>query len=152
MDQSGPVRSGPLRSTTVSPPSDPTRSDPTGRPGVPPPLTVAVSLAAVEAAVLVLLGFAEVVALQGERLVMGVTTVAFFWLYGGFLAFAAYRLWRLEAWARAPIVLAQLIQVMVGVSFWGGETTVVAVLLVVSGLITLAGVFHPASLAAVESD
>ena len=122
------------------------------RPGVPPPLTVAASLAAVEAAVLVLLGFAEVVALQGERLVMGATTVAFFWLYGGFLAYAALRLRQLQSWARAPIVLAQLIQIMVGVSFWGGETTVVSVLLVLTGLLTLAGVFHPASLAAVESD
>lgn len=109
-------------------------------------------MAAVEAAVLVLLGIAEAFALQGERLVMGVTTVAFFWLYGGFLGFAAWRLRRLESWARAPIVLAQLIQIMVGVSFWGGTTTAVSVILVVAGALTLAGVFHPASLAAVESD
>lgn len=129
-----------------------TPDDSVRRPGVPPPLTVAASLAAVEAAVLVLLGLAEVAALKGERLVMGTTTVAFFWLYGGFLGFAALRLRQLQAWARAPIVLAQLIQIMVGVSFWGGSTTVVAVLLVVSGVITLAGVFHPASLAAMESD
>lgn len=126
--------------------------DPAQRPDVPPPLTVAASLAAVEAAVLVLLGLAEVVALQGERLVMGATTVAFFWLYGGFLGFAALRLRQLQPWARAPVVLAQLIQIMVGVSFWGGATTAVSVLLVLTGILTLSGVFHPASLAAVDSD
>ena len=126
--------------------------DPAQRPGVPPPLTVAVSLAAVEAAVLVLLGLAEAFSLQGERLAMGTTTVAFFWLYGGFLAYAAFRLRQLQSWARAPIVLAQLIQIMVGVSFWGGATTAVSVLLVLSGALTLAGIFHPASLAAVDSD
>lgn len=121
-------------------------------PAVPPPLTVAASLAAVEAAVLVLLGIVEVVSLEGERLVMGATTTAFFWLYGGFLGYAAWRYHRLESWARAPLVLAQLIQILVGVGFWGGSTTAVAVVLVVTGAVALGGIFHPASLAALDRD
>lgn len=116
----------------------------------PPPLTVAVSLAGIEAAALVLYGASLLPGLSGERLVMGFTSVAFFWAYGAGLAFCAWQLYRLNSWARAPVVLAQLIQVMVGVDFWGGSTTVVAVLLIGVGALVLAGIFHPASLAAVE--
>ena len=122
------------------------------RSAVPPPLTVAVSLAALEAAVLVLQGFALMPALEGERLVMGTTSVAFFLLYGGFLGYCAWAVYRLRSWARAPLVLAQLIQILVGASFWGGSTTVIAVVVVSIGLITLAGIFHPASLAALEGE
>lgn len=105
-----------------------------------------------EAVALVLYGLSLLPTLEGQRLVMGATTVAFFLGYGGFLAFAAWQMYRLHSWSRAPIVLAQLIQIMVGASFWGGGTTPVAVLLVLVGLVTLAGIFHPASLAALESD
>ena len=119
---------------------------------VPPPLTVAVSLAALEAAVLVLQGFALMPALEGERLVMGTTSVAFFLLYGGFLGYCAWSVYRLRSWARAPLVLAQLIQILVGASFWGGSTTIIAVVVVAVGVLTLAGIFHPASLAALEGE
>lgn len=79
---------------------------------------------------------------------MGVTSVAFFLIYGSFLAFAAWQLNRRSSWARAPVVLAQLIQILVGGSFWGGATTYVAVTLILVGLVVLAGIFHPASIAA----
>lgn len=121
------------------------------RSAVPPPLTVAVSLAAVEAALLVLQGLALIPALDGERLVMGSTSVAFFVLYGGFLGYCTWSVYRLRSWARAPLVLAQLIQILVGASFWGGATTIVAVIAVSVGVLTLAGIFHPASLAALEA-
>ena len=119
---------------------------------VPPPLTVAVSLAALEASLLVLQGLALLPALEGERLVMGATSVAFFLVYGGFLGYCAWSVYRLHSWARAPLVLAQLIQILVGASFWGGPTTIVAVIAVVIGLLTLVGIFHPASLSALEAD
>lgn len=121
-----------------------------GLPRPPAPLVVAVSLALVEALVLVGLGVAEVVALDGSRLVMGASTALFFVLYGGGLAVCAVALYRLRAWARAPVVLAQLIQLLLVYSFWGGETTGVAVALGVVGVVTLAGIFHPASLRAVD--
>ena len=119
---------------------------------VPPPLTVAVSVVALEAVMLVLQGLALLPALEGERLVMGATTAAFFLLYGGFLGYCALQVYRLHSWARAPLVLAQLIQILVGASFWGGATTIVAVVAVGLGLLVLAGVFHPASLSALEGD
>ncbi len=125
---------------------------PSGGPAVPAPLNVTVSLVLVEALVFVALGISEIASLHGERLALGLTVFAFFLVYGGALAFLALRLRRLDSWARAPIVLAQLLQILVGGSFWGGSTSVVAVLMVVVGLVALAGVFHPASLDALAGE
>lgn len=134
----------------TSPASPPDRSG--QRPVVPPPLTVATSIAALEAALLILQGLALLPSLEGERLAMGLTSVAFFLVYGGFLGYCAWQVYRLRSWARAPLVLAQLIQILVGASFWGGATTIIAVVAVVLGLLALAGIFHPASLAALDSE
>jgi len=109
-----------------------------------------VSLVAVEGGLLVLQGITQIPGMHGEKLAMNVTTFLFFIVYGVFLAFAAWQLYRLHSWARAPVVLAQLIQVLVGASFWGGGTTIVAVLSILVALVVLAGLFHPASLAALE--
>ena len=137
----GPVRSSPV--TTAPPTREP-------RP-VPAPLAVAVSLVAVEAGVFLLLGVVEATQASGERLALAVTATLFFLLWSGGLAVCAWNLWRLESWARAPVVLAQLIQILVGGSFWGGSTTGVAVVAIAVGVLALAGIFHPQSLAALES-
>jgi hypothetical protein len=118
---------------------------------VPPPLTVAASLAAFEGIVLVIQGLTQVPGLHDEKLAMNATALLFFTVYGGFLLVCAWQLYRLHSWARAPVVLAQLIQILTGASFWGGATTVVAVASILVALVTLAGIFHPASLAALDS-
>lgn len=131
----------------------PLSSTPAGLPHeVPAPLKVAASLAGVEAVLLVLQGLAEVLAVSGGRVLMGVTTAVFFVLYGAGLAFCAWGMSRLKSWARAPVVVAQLIQVLVAASFWGGGTTWVAVGLGLVALIVLAGIFHPASIDALAED
>lgn len=112
----------------------------------PAPLTVAASLAGVEALVFVVLAVAELAAAESAKLAMGLTTALFFAFYGLGLAVCAWAVSRLHSWARAPIVLAQLIQLAVAWSFWGGETTWVAVSLAVVAVVVLAGVFHPESL------
>lgn len=124
---------------------------PAGRPSLPPPLSVAVSLTFLEAFVLLLEGFSLLPNITGERAAMGITSVAFFLLYGGALAWCAWQLRRLRSWARSPVVLAQLIQVLTGTSFWGGGTTYVAVALIVVGVVVLAGIFHPDSIAALAA-
>jgi hypothetical protein len=144
--RSGHVRSAVVTSFTHGPDGSPDRS------AAPPPLTVAVSIAALEATMLVLQGLALLPALEGERLVMGSTSVAFFLIFGGFLGYCAWQVYRLHSWARSPLVLAQLIQILVGASFWGGSTTVIAVIAVTLGLLCLAGIFHPASLAALGGE
>jgi hypothetical protein len=137
----------------VNPTSDPQQSTPAadGR-AVPAPLVVAASLAGVEALLVAAQGVTELVALSSLRLVMGVTTAAFFLLYAAGLALCAWGLYRLSSVGRAPVVVAQLLQLAVATSFWGGSTTWVAISLAVVAVVVLAGIFHPSSLAALAAD
>jgi hypothetical protein len=136
----------------VTDPSDPPPPAP-ARTGTPAPLVVAASLVVVEALLLVIQGVAELIVLSGQRLAMGVTTGVFFVAYGAGLVLCAWAVNRRRSWARAPIVVAQLIQLAVAWSFTGGSTTPVAIGLAVLAVLVLVGIFHPASLDALaESD
>lgn len=125
---------------------------PSGRRTLPPPLSVAVSLTFLEVFALLLEGFSLLPSIGGERTTMNLTSAAFFLLYGGALGWCAWQLRRRRSWARSPVVLAQLIQILTGSSFWGGSTTYVAVALILVGVIVLAGIFHPDSIAALASE
>ena len=115
-------------------------------------LVVAAALAGVEGLALVLYGAAVLAAFSGARATMGVTTAVFFLVYGAGLAAAAWGLFRLRSWARAPVVLAQLIQLGVAWSFRGGSSTAEAVALAVVAVVVLAGVLNPASLRATSEE
>jgi hypothetical protein len=117
----------------------------------PAPLLVAASLVAVEG--LLLLGYAvlEVASVDRDRVAVAATTGVFFLVYGAALLVCARGLSRRRSWARSPVVLAQLIQLGVAWSFWGGSTTVVAIAAGLVAVIVLVGVFHPASLQALEA-
>ncbi|QNN51940.1 hypothetical protein [Nocardioides mesophilus] len=117
---------------------------------MPTALLVAAAVAAVEALLLAVYGVAELVALSGDRLTMGLSTSVFFLGYAAGLAFCAWAVTRGSSWARAPIVLAQLIQLGVAWSFRGGSSTPLSVLLAVLALVVLAGLLHPASIAALD--
>ena len=112
----------------------------------PAPLLVACSLTAIEGALLVMYAVAELFNLDSERVTMGLTTSAFFSLYGGGLLLCAWSAYRLSSWSRAPMVGAQLVQLGVAFSFWGGNTTPIAIAVGVVALLVLAGVLHPASI------
>lgn len=118
----------------------------------PAPLTVAVSLACVEAGLVVLLAVAELASLSVGRLTMGLTTAVFFLVYGALLLACAWQLSRRASWARSPVVLAQLIQLGLAWNFRASPTTWVAVLLAVVAVVTVAGVMHPASIDALADD
>ena len=126
---------------------DPHRAD-----AVPPPLRVAAALAGLEGLGLVVLAVTLLPSLEGQRLTMGLTTVTFFVLYGGGLAWCAWQLSRRESWARSFVVFAQLVQLGVAWSFRGQPTTYVAVVLAVVAFVVLAGVFHPQSVRALTTD
>jgi hypothetical protein len=117
----------------------------------PWPLTASVALVGAEAVALVVLDASVLGSLTGRRAVMGATTAVFFLVYAAALVAGGWLLLRLHSWPRAPIVLAQLIQLGLAWSFRGGGTTVAAVVLGVVALLVLAGVFHPASLAALDT-
>ena len=118
----------------------------------PAPLTVAASLVAVEGLVVVLLAVVELASLSSDRLTMGVTTTVFFVAYGIGLVACGLLLARQVSLARGPAVLAQLIQLGLAWSFRGDPTTLVAVALAAVALVTLAGIFHPASIHALVDE
>lgn len=119
--------------------------------GAPLPLLVACALVGLEAVLLVGYGAVQMGSLSSGRVMMGLTDTLFFLVYGGGLGACAWLLSRLRTWTRAPVVLAQLIQVLVAWSFRDGDTTLLAVLLAAVGVAVLAGVFHPASTAALAA-
>ena len=112
----------------------------------PAPLLVACSLTAIEGVLLVMYAVAELFNLDSERVTMGLTTSAFFAMYGAGLVLCAWSAYRLNSWARAPMVGAQLVQLGVAFSFWGGNTTPVAIAVGLVSLLVLGGVLHPASI------
>jgi hypothetical protein len=123
-----------------------------GEARAPLPLLVAAALVALEGLGLVGLCIAEALSVSADKVAMGATTAVFFLLYGVALGVFAWLLGHRRSWPRAPVVLTQLLQLGLAWSFRGGVTTVAAVALAVVALAVLAGIFHPASLAALEPD
>jgi hypothetical protein len=109
-------------------------------------------LVGLEGLFLCVLAVLEVVALESGRLTLGITTALFFLILGAGLIFCAWGLSRVGSWARGPVVATELIGVLLSFSFWGGETTLVAVAILIVSLATLVGVLHPASTRALAAD
>ena len=122
----------------------PTRFD------APAPLVVAASLAAIEGLVIGVYGLLELFSVTPGRVTMGLTTAMFFAAYGALLVFCAWQLTRRAAWARGPVLLAQLIQLGLAWNFRDGDTLPVAVGLALVSVVVLAGLFHPASMRALD--
>ncbi|WP_156411732.1 hypothetical protein [Nocardioides sp. Soil805] len=123
----------------------------TQRPPSPAPLVTAASLAALEGVVILALAVLEVASLTGGRLTMGLTTTLFFAAYGGFLLVCAWAITHGGAWARGPILLAQLIQLGLAWNLRGGATTVLSLGIGIVALVVIAGIIHPRSIEALES-
>ena len=66
---------------------------------------------------------------QADRAAMGVTTSLFFAILGGLLAWCAWLVVHGRAWARSPIIVAQVIFLGLAYNFLGGSTTWVALAL-----------------------
>jgi hypothetical protein len=126
----------------------------TGPPAASPPaaLVVAAVLVGLEGLVLALLGMLELASLNSSRATMAITTAAFFLVLGAGLGWCALGLVRVRSWARGPVVACQLIGVLLSFSFWGGQTTLTAVGILVVCVATLAGVLNPASTRALAAD
>jgi hypothetical protein len=113
-------------------------------------LLVGSAVVALEGVALAVYGLVQLPAITADRATMVVTNTLFFLVYGAALVVFALLLSRLRSWARAPVVLAQLIQLGVAWSFRGGGTTALSALLTVLAVVVLVAVFHPVSLRAVE--
>ncbi len=101
---------------------------------------------------LVVLGIAEAFTIQSSRLFLGLTTTVFFILYGAGLGLVARGLSRASTWSRGPAVFAQLIQLLVAYSFWGGSTEAVAIALALAAVGVLIGIFRKSSTEALADD
>ena len=92
----------------------------------------------------------EVLSLDSDRLVMGVTTGAFFLAYGAGLVVCAWGMNIVRPWSRGPVLLAQLIWLGLAWNLRAGDTRPVAIGLAVVAAIVLAGLLHPRSIDALE--
>jgi len=108
-------------------------------------LLVAAGLVGLEGLALLLLAVLELVHLSSGRATLAITTALFFVAMGGGLLFCAWGLSQIRSWARGPVVALQLIGVLLSFSFWGGDTTPGAVVILAVSLVVLVGVLHPAS-------
>ena len=95
-------------------------------------------------------GVAEAAHVHQDRAAMGVTTSVFFELLAALLLVCAGLVVRGRAWARSPIIVAQVMFLGVAWSFRGGSTTWVALGLALVALLVLAGLLHPASVDALS--
>ena len=119
---------------------------------VPVVLVVGAVLAVVEAAALASLGVLEIASLRLARLTMGATTAVFFIAAAVGLAWCAWSLWRVQRWARGPVVMAQLIQLGLAWNLRAGETRPVALVLALVAFVVLGCLLHPASTQVLEED
>ncbi|GGF41144.1 hypothetical protein GCM10011519_13630 [Marmoricola endophyticus] len=118
----------------------------------PAVLRAAAAIAVVQGAVTAVLGVVEAFAVDGDRVVVGVTTAVFFAAYGLLLVVSGVALWRPRTWARGPVLAAQLVWLGVAYSLHSGSATWLAVVLAVSAVLCLAALLHPASIRAIEEN
>jgi hypothetical protein len=118
----------------------------------PPPLVVAASLVAVEGFLLLAYGVLEAAHVHADRVAMGVTTALFFAALGAVLMACAWLVVRGRAWARSPVVVAQVMFLGLAWSFLGGATTWVSVALALVAVVVLVGLLHPASVDALDGN
>ncbi|HEY0240472.1 MAG TPA: hypothetical protein VGC37_17710, partial [Friedmanniella sp.] len=88
----------------------------------PVQLTAAAVLAGLEGLVALVFGVAEILQVHLVRAVVGVGVAFFMVGFAVLLGAAARGLLRGRRWARAPVVVVQLILLPVGWSFRGGQT------------------------------
>lgn len=113
---------------------------------------IAAALAGIEGLGLVAYAVLELFSVSSTRMVMGLTTSAFFLMYGAGLIWCAWAVTHSQVLARSPILLAQLIQIGIAYNLWGGDTRPVAMALGVVAVAVIVGLLHPASLDALSTE
>jgi len=113
-------------------------------------LIAAAALVALQALVLLVCAVLVLADLGGGLSGGGVQTAIFFIVCAAGLAACAWGLYGRNSWARAPVVLVQLI--MLGLSYDSRDDPAFSVPLAVCAVIGLVCVFHPSSLRALDSE
>ncbi|MDQ6524643.1 hypothetical protein RB608_13575 [Nocardioides sp. LHD-245] len=133
---------------TEGPNDDPTDQSSSAGGATPPPLTVAASLAGVQGLVLLMLAVLELASVSESRPGVALSTAVFFGAYGAVLTAAGLALWRRHGWARGPVLITQLI--VLGLAWNLRDQILVAAGLAVVGVVVIAAVIHPATVAALD--
>ena len=134
------------------PEDDPTTRSPYSPHGTPAPLSVAAGMTFVQGLLTLLYGLGEVLNITSDRLTMGLTTSVFFVAYGAGLLLCSWGLHTVRPWSRGPVLMAQLIWLGLAWNFRSGSTLPIAVVLVITAVIVLAGLLHPRSIDALERE
>lgn len=103
-----------------------------------------------QAAVLLVLIVEQCFAFSSERAGLAFSNIAVFGLWAALLIGCGLGLLRLNSVARAPLVAVQLLQLGVAWDFLRGQTVPIGIGIVVSVLVVVAGVLHPASIEAIS--
>jgi hypothetical protein len=144
------VPTGPPFPSADGPEPDPTHRSPYSRHGTPAPLAVAAGLTLIEGLLTFVYGLGQVLNIDSDQMVIGVSTSIFFLAYGAGLLACSWGLNAVRPWARGPVLLAQLIWLGLAWSFRDGATLLVALFLAVFAVVALAGLLHPRSIEALE--
>jgi hypothetical protein len=132
------------------PEPDPTTRSPYSLHATPAPLAAAAGLTLIEGVLTILFAVTEVISLDSDRLLMGLTTSLFFLAYGAVLVVCAWGMNTIRPWSRGPVLLAQLIWLGLAWNLRIGDTLLIAIALAVVAVIVLAGLLHPRSVDALE--
>jgi hypothetical protein len=113
------------------------------------PVTLVVAAVSLALEALIALGYAalEIGQVRMSRAVVGVGVAILMACFGVFLLFVARSVFRGKRWSRGPAVATQLILLPLALSFAGGGTTWVSVVLAALAIAVLVGVLHPRSTA-----
>lgn len=113
----------------------------------PLPLLLACIIVSIQALGLALVAVLVLADVGGSFAALGIGSAVFFLIVAVGLGLCVRALAGLQSWARAPIVLAQLIEL--GLAWDSRHTaTWLAVTLTILAVLGLAGIFHPASIEA----
>ncbi|MBO0842221.1 MAG: hypothetical protein J2O46_03485 [Nocardioides sp.] len=113
-------------------------------------LLLAAAVALLEAVALLVWGVLSLVKVGTAASVGGaIAGGVFFVLCAVAVGFGAYALWRLHSWARAPMVLVQLI--VLGVAWSSRHEIGVAIVLAIVAVAGLVGILAPQSIQALDS-
>jgi hypothetical protein len=113
----------------------------------PSTIVVAAVVLALEALVALAYAALEIGQVRMSRAVVGVGVTILMACFGLFLLFVARGVFRGKRWSRGPAVATQLILLPLALSFVGGRTTWVAVVLTALAIGVLVAVLHPRSTA-----
>jgi hypothetical protein len=113
------------------------------------PVTIVVAAISLALEALIALGYAalEIGQIRMSRAVVGVGVTILMACFGLFLLFVSRSVFRGKRWSRGPAVATQLILLPLALSFAGGGTTWVSVVLAALAIAVLVGVLHPRSTA-----